>query len=158
MENTLHVGIAQIKIGENGKNLHTLGIGSCIVLYLYDESVNSAGCAHIMLPDSAVVNKENINVKKFADTAIPHLLETLQLRGFSTNNLVAKFTGGAQMFGNENQNIGKQNTEAVVRILKDMNIPVIASDFGGDQGRSAFFDTTTKELKIVKVDCEDLVI
>ena len=57
----------------------------------------------------------------------------------------AKIAGGAQMFTFANtmeiMRIGDRNTDAVVSILKDLNIPLLARDTGGNYGR-------TVELKL----------
>ncbi|MFC1745862.1 chemotaxis protein CheD [Candidatus Riflebacteria bacterium] len=158
MENSTHVGIGQAKIALNSTNLHTLGIGSCIVVYLFEMQEKYVGCTHIMLPTSKVVSKEVINKNKFADTAIPHLIKAMVLKTMSIGKLQCKFTGGASMFSGDTENIGEQNVRAVKTVLNELDIQVIGYDVGGNKGRSAFFNTFSKELKIVKSDEEVIII
>ena len=61
----------------------TLGLGSCIGICIYDRfSVANGlgGLAHIMLPDSSQF-KNGVKAEKFADLAIPKMVEELQTAG-----------------------------------------------------------------------------
>lgn len=63
--------------------------------------------------------------------------------GAGTRGLRAKIAGGASMFSfssNPNMAIGERNIEAVVKILQDLNIPIIGQDTGGNTGRTMVVD------------------
>jgi chemotaxis protein CheD len=99
-----------------------------------------------MLPDSKAFSNIN-NPMKYADTAIPLLVQKLITSGANKNNLKAKIAGGASMFSFADKSpmmdIGKRNAEAVKSILKELNIPIIAEDIGGNKGRTMIVDPTT---------------
>jgi chemotaxis protein CheD len=117
----------------------TIGLGSCIGIALYDAINKVAGLAHIMLPDSTQF-KSNTNPMKFADLAIPMLIDKMEKQGCNKRNLTAKIAGGASMFNFSDKSIisdiGKRNSEAVKKTLKDEAIRIIAEETGGNKGRT----------------------
>ena len=132
----------------------TIGLGSCIGIALYDRMLKVAGLSHIMLPDSTQF-KNVSNPMKFADSAVPILIEKMQKQGCKKQNIVAKIAGGASMFNFSDKSIisdiGKRNSEAVKKALKDIGIPIVAEDTGGDKGRTMILEASTGKvtLKIV---------
>lgn len=133
------VGMADVKVIKAPGILTTLGLGSCVGITLYDKRTKVAGLAHIMLPSSKEI-KNNSNKAKFADTGIELLLEKMTLNGANRVSLVAKIVGGAQMFSFNSKsnilNIGKRNTIATKEKLKELKIPIISEDTGGNYGRT----------------------
>nr|WP_232207762.1 chemotaxis protein CheD [Aminomonas paucivorans] len=132
--------------------LVTLGLGSCIGLVIFDPSTKVAAMAHIMLPDSRDA-KEVPKPGKFADTAVPLLLEHLKNLGAVKGQLKAKMAGGAQMFnipGKDNSllAVGSRNVEATTAMLAKHGVPLVASDVGGNKGRSVEFNTETWKLLV----------
>ncbi len=93
---------------------------------------------HIMLPDSA---GRKDRPGKYADTAIPLLLQELGALGCKNRNIVAKMAGGASMFEyfGANLNIGERNAEKVREFLLTEHIKLVAEDTGGKVGRSVTF-------------------
>lgn len=138
------VGISDYKASRSPHKLITLGLGSCVGIALYDSSNKVGGLSHIMLPNSTQF-KNNGNKGKFPDTAIPLLLEEMVCLGAQKKFIVAKIAGGASMFTSVDKqlssNIGERNVEQTLEILKKLGIKVLASDVGGNQGRTVIFDT-----------------
>lgn len=161
-EKLVTVGIADLKFVESPHTIRTSGLGSCVGIVIYDLSKQIAGLAHIMLPDSSLSKQANINTYKYADTAIAYLLRYLQARGVSRFQLKAKIAGGAQMFPNqltsEVMRIGPRNIESVEALLKKNNIPIVASDVGGNSGRTIVFNPQTGALTIRTVNKGETVI
>ena len=135
----IKVGIADLNIVLDPGAIMTIGLGSCIGIALYDKANKVAGLAHIMLPDSTQF-KNNTNPMKFADLAIPMLIEKMEKQGCNKRNLTAKIAGGASMFNFSDKSIisdiGKRNSEAVKKTLKDESIRIIAEEIGGNKGRT----------------------
>ncbi|MFB1049550.1 chemotaxis protein CheD [Paraliobacillus sp. JSM ZJ581] len=151
------VGIADLKTVTNpAHHLRTSGLGSCVGVVVYDLSMKIAGMAHIMLPDSTLSKKSEFNQLKYADTAIPILMNQLISLGARKYGLKAKIAGGAQMFSfsstNDMLKIGKRNEEAVKHALKQLGIPIIAEDVGGSSGRTIEFILSTGILNIRTVN------
>ena len=147
-----HVGMADLVAVRHPATLVTLGLGSCIGLVIFDPSTKVAAMAHIMLPDSRDA-KEVPKPGKFADTAVPLLLEHLKNLGAVKGQLKAKMAGGAQMFnipGKDNSllAVGSRNVEATTAMLAKHGVPLVASDVGGNKGRSVEFNTETWKLLV----------
>lgn len=120
-----------------GHVLAAIGLGSCIGLVLLDGQRARAGLAHIVLPSS--MGGSTGEVGKFADRAVPALLERMASIGASRQRLQALLIGGAQMFAvgsSSTLDIGKRNEEAVREALTSAGMDVHAADTGGNQGRT----------------------
>ncbi len=117
------------------------GLGSCVVVTLYDSKQKLGGLAHIMLPASISLNGYHPPYK-YADTAIATLIKELRSMRASPRNMVAKLVGGAKMFLSSDDfgpGIGGQNIISIKRILTRRRIPVIAENTGGNYGRNVEF-------------------
>lgn len=136
----IKVGIADMNIIKTPYSIRTSGLGSCVGVVIYDEKKEIAGLAHIMLPDSSLAKSGQINVAKFADTAIKELVQLLVQEGARMRFLKGKLAGGAQMFGGDLMRIGPRNVEAVRKELSDLHIRVVAEDVGGNFGRTIEFN------------------
>lgn len=151
MAAAIPVGMGEMKIARSPELLAVYGIGSCVIVSLYDPKSKTGGLAHVMLPDSSGLDREKINPVKFADTAIPALYEALVGAGSFKSGLVAKIVGGSEMFPpteDFENNIGRDNTAAVKKALKKQNLPLIAEDSGGRRGRSIEFDLENGLIKL----------
>jgi len=133
---TAMIGIGEYRVGSFP--MMTIGLGSCIGLTLYDDTLKVGAMVHIMLPDSA---GRKDRPGKYADTAIPLLLKELNALGCKNRSLVAKMAGGACMFEyfGTNLNIGERNAEKVRAVLKENNIKLAKEEVGGKVGRSVTF-------------------
>lgn len=145
------VGMADLKTCKAPNALTTLGLGSCVGICLWDTTSGIGGLAHIMLPDSSKI-KNNLNIYKFADSAIDELIRQMGIKGAPKSRLKAKIAGGAQMFAfqaqNEAMRVGILNVEAVREKLKKEGIPIVAEDTGGSHGRTIEFYPQTGKLVI----------
>lgn len=162
ISNVVKVGIADLNVIAEPNTIRTSGLGSCVGVVIYDELKKIAGLSHVLLPDSSLTKQTNYNEYKYADTAIPILIDKLVIKGARRYALKAKIAGGAQMFKlsteSDMMRIGSRNIEAVKLALKKQNVPIIASDVGGNVGRTIEFDPRTCMLKIRKVNQEEFYI
>ena len=139
MPELIKVGMADLKAGKAPDSIISYGLGSCVGIALYDPQTKVGGLAHIMLPDSTQARATD-NSAKFADTALPVLLDQVIALGGSRNRLTAKIAGGSQMFSfaqaTDVMRIGDRNVESVRSVLKAMSIRLVAEDVGGNYGRT----------------------
>lgn len=151
--NEVKVGIADLNLVLDPGVIMTIGLGSCIGIAIYDKSLKVAGLAHIMLPDSTQFKSAN-NPMKFADLAIPILIEKMEKQGCKKSGIVAKIAGGASMFNFSDKSIisdiGKRNGEAVKKSLNANGIPIIAEEIGGNKGRTMILNASDGKV-IVKI-------
>jgi chemotaxis protein CheD len=125
------------------------GLGACIGVCVYDYVAKIAGLAHIVLPQRqshslSSVNKVAMAPGKFADLAIPNLIDEMSRYGAETANLRAAVAGGAHIFSGgsipgsaiSRLEIGQRNVTAVMDGLARYGIPILAMDVGGCHGRT----------------------
>ncbi len=150
---TVHVKIADLAARKDQGVLVTFGLGSCVGIALYDQKAKIGGLAHILLNDSTKFVRPsvtNVNPAKFADTAIPHLLEMMVKMGAQKSSIVAKIAGGASLFNfkSESGNVGDKNIEAVRIKLKELGVSIVFEDVGGKHGRTMRLFVDTGEVTI----------
>lgn len=155
MSQLIKVGMADYKVGKNPDSLITYGLGSCIGIALYDAVAKVGGLSHIMLPDSQQARSSD-NPAKFADTALPLMVEDMIRLGAMRSRLKAKIAGGAQMFtfanATEIMRVGERNGEAVRATLKKMDIILVAADTGGNYGRTVELKLESGLFRIKTID------
>ncbi|WP_025027636.1 chemotaxis protein CheD [Caldalkalibacillus mannanilyticus] len=156
MSNIIKVGMADLNVALAPDRLRTSGLGSCVGLTLFDPTSKVAGLAHVMLPSSELSKQGELNEAKYADTAIPLLIQKMKELGANTRKLQSKMAGGAQMFvfqsTNDSMRIGPRNVEACKEMLQKFNIPLLAEDTGGNCGRTIEFITESGLLNIRTVN------
>lgn len=113
--------------------LMALGLGSCIGLAIVDRRAGVAGLAHIVLPESHPGGDPG----KFADTAVPALVERMRRDGAVVRRMEAVIAGGARMFEmSGGLDIGARNDQAVRAALTQARVALRATETGGNQGRT----------------------
>ena len=145
------VGISDLNVVKAPNILVTYALGSCVGICLYDRSTQVAGLSHIMLPSSAASRDKN-QPARYADTAIPLLIQRMAAAGANKSRLQAKIAGGAKMFAgvsdNSLSNIGQRNVLAVKATLRSYGIPILADDTGKDYGRTLYFSAEDGSMRI----------
>ncbi len=149
------VGIGEVKVGKSPLSFQAVALGSCVGVALYDSTFKVGGLAHIMLPTKGENIAQN-DLGKFADTAIPLLVQKLSEIGGGRARLVAKIAGGAKMFDfkrmNERQaDIGSRNVEAAKSVLTSLGIPIIAEEVGGTYGRTMILHLSSGDVEIISL-------
>jgi chemotaxis protein CheD len=99
-------------------------------------------------------------VGKFADTAIPAVIDEMIKKGASKTRMKAKIAGGAQMFAlpgtpTDFLSVGSRNVKETTSMLAKYGIPLVASDTGGNKGRTVEFSTATWMLGIKTLGKKD---
>lgn len=157
----IRVGIGDYKIAQSPNKLITIGLGSCIGIALIDNKKGIAALIHILLPDSTKF-KEITNSIKYADIAIPIVIDELIKLGCVKKDIFAKIAGGAAMFKftstSVGGDIGNQNAKKVKEVLGELGIRIKGEDTGGNKGRSMFVDPKDGKvsIRIVGDEIKDL--
>lgn len=154
----LVVGISDLKLAKPPDQLITYALGSCVGICLFDPSASVSGLSHIMLPKSSLSPSDR-NVFKFADTAIPDLVQKMERMGASRSRIKAKIAGGAQMFqtSSEQSNnamwqIGQRNVASVTETLRKLGIPIIAQDVLKNFGRTVSFNPANNVMTVKAIN------
>ena len=147
-DHTAMIGIGEYRVG--ALRMASIGLGSCIGLTLYSPEQKIGAMVHIMLPESS---GRTDRPGKYADTAIPLLLEELAARSVRKSTLVARMAGGATMFEafSASMNIGQRNIEKVRSLLQQQNLRLVSEDVGGKMGRSVYFTPQENGKVIVRL-------
>jgi len=142
------VGIADLVIVHNPAVLVTIGLGSCVGISLRDPVARVGALSHIVLP-TIKESKNKDNPLKFADSAIEVAIQKMLEKGCLRGRIESKIAGGASMFSfGDNMNIGEKNVAAVIKKLEELRIPILASDTGGNHGRTIEFHVETGVLVV----------
>lgn len=139
----LHDMDIEIKMGEFGTakdpdDLTAVGVGSCVVVSLYDPLRRIGGLAHTSHSD--------------ASELIDNLLVKMRALGASRETLEAKLAGGSNMFDSypDTLTVGGKNIHAAREKLEKERIRIFSSSVGGTHGSSIEFSTRTG-MMVVKV-------
>lgn len=148
----IKVRIGDLKLGSSPDILRTYSLGSCVAVVLYHRTKKIAAMSHVMLP-----HHDDPNIKplgKYANIAIPSMINELSRKGVRKQELVAYLIGGAEMFKvtNDSMKIGKRNSEECKRILNELNIPIVFDETGGNIGRTVDFSTQNGELTVLSLN------
>jgi chemotaxis protein CheD len=145
------VRVAELAAETGATRLITLGLGSCVAAALWDPLAKVGGLAHVLLP-SRTLARDQSNPAKFAETAVPLLIETMASLGASPQRLTARLIGGAAMFAGITSpgvtQMGERNIQAMRQALLTARVPVAGEDVGSDYGRSVYFDVTSGRLEV----------
>ncbi|WP_217915214.1 chemotaxis protein CheD [Miltoncostaea marina] len=134
-----NVGMGQMAASaQPGAVISALGLGSCVGVVLADPRAGVAGMAHVMLPAAPPGPIERPG--RYADTAVPALVEQVVGLGARRGRLDVVIAGGAQMFGDGSgpgvMRIGERNVEAVRAALALERLAPRAAEVGGAIGRT----------------------
>lgn len=131
--------------------LHLPNVGSGLVVVMYDRINKVAGAAHILLPDSnldantpgnhAASADKTPAPAKFANLAIPTLIQQFEAGGGQKTYTSVRLAGGAQLFnfgggGGNPLNIGSRNAIAARANFTRLGYPVEKADIGGNKART----------------------
>ncbi|PCI29870.1 hypothetical protein COB52_02105 [Candidatus Kaiserbacteria bacterium] len=159
----LIVYTGDIGVGSEPMEMESNGIGSCVVVILYDKVKRNGGMAHIMLPKKLGEHEEDIIIKKtkqdssylmarYAPSGIDSLLSELSELGSEKTDLVAALVGGANMFAelaSGRASVGSRNVDSIESELEKHGIEIIKREVGGKVGRSVNFNLDEGKIEIV---------
>lgn len=144
----VRVDMADMKVACKHVELFT-SVGSCVAICLHDPVLKCGGLAHVMLPHAS--NPHGPLPSKYADTAIPALLQAMKELTGKDGCFLAKIAGGANMFHNLNPDridIGTKNVNAVKATLLCHDVRLAGEDVGGFQGRRVHFNVFSGETNV----------
>jgi chemotaxis protein CheD len=153
---TVRVGVADWRVADDDTLLVTSGLGSCVAVAVHDVDEGVGGLLHAMLPEA---DGPVENPAKYVDSGLDEMLSAMVRLGASPANLTAKLAGGSAMLDlSIGDGVGARNVAAAERALADADVELLASETGGDNGRSVSFSPTSGDVTIDRVDAEVLVI
>lgn len=148
---SISVGLGEMKVLKNtDSTLACLGLGSCVGVAAWDPVARVAGMAHVVLPSSQ--GRRPDSGAKYADRAIPKLIQEVGAQGALKSRLVIKIAGGAQMaLSSANDpifKIGEQNVTAVLEAIDRESLRVEVKETGGNRGRTLRLNAASGETQV----------
>jgi len=106
--------------------------------------------AALLEPGVAADDDPSEDEAKYVDTAVRGLLQAMVDAGADRSRIEARVAGGSAMFEFDSGagGIGERNVAAAEEALTARGIPIVASDVGGDHGRSLTLDASTGALSV----------
>ncbi len=145
MQKDVTVGMGQVASSKAPGRLKSV-LGSCVGVAIFHPRCPVGVLAHVVLPEAS---GRTGSPGKFADTAIPHMLQMLDNLGVPRTGRIAKIAGGAQMFAASGpMQVGDNSVDAGDRALSAAGIRITAKNVGGTSGRRLTFDCSNGELQI----------
>jgi len=145
------VRVSELVVADAPARLAAVALGSCVAIVLHDPTARIGGMAHVLLPSQAL-SRDRVHPGRFAQTAVPTLVERMIARGARAPAISARLVGGASMFTNLTPpgtiQMGDRNVVAAREALHRHGIRLIAEAVGGDFGRTAELDVETGRLSI----------
>lgn len=154
------VSIAEARIDRAPMVLKAYGLGSCVAVALYDPATRLGGMGHMLLPnrpDNSPLGSES----KYVDAGIYQIVDELVRAGANRKTLVAKISGGANMFETSYQtlinSVGARNAKSARQTLGVLGIPITGEEVGGNRGRTVEFDLATGRMLVYCAHTEEPV-
>ncbi len=148
----IDVGIGDFKSSrKEGDTLKTYGLGSCVAIVVYSQSLKIAGMIHIALPEASVNPAKAEQLPGyFADTGVPRLVEWIdRVSSGVRKSFSYRLYGGASILDENNRfDIGRRNALAVKRLLWRYGCGVVKEDLGGTVSRTVSIDVATGEVQV----------
>lgn len=166
MQKTEMVELGEIKVSVDKTTVYvTPSIGTGIVVALYDLQNRIGGVAYVILPESklSATPGESMLAAKYADLAIPNLMEAFKEAGGEKRTSIVKMVGGAQLFnfgggGGNLLNIGARNATAIRAALSKQGLSIEKADTGGNKGKSLRFILATGQIYACQIGGEEYLL
>ena len=140
-------------------------IAASLVVVLYDVMNKVGGVAHVILPESTInaQSSDQEGEAKYADLAIPKLVNDFTEQGGDLSSAIVRIVGGAQLFnfggGSGNVlNIGARNAVAVKTALSRHGLAVDKEEIGGNKTRSLVFNLMDGKVTVKAIGGQEIVL
>jgi chemotaxis protein CheD len=148
------VGMGELAVSKQPSTVLTcLGVGSCVAVCAFDPVSGVGGMAHVVLPCGEKTTATAPS--KYANIAIPALLEEITKLGGDKSRLVIKVVGGARISTapgfDGTFKIGDKNVEQVLAALEKEKLTIAAMDTGGEKGRTVRMYLATGKVIVQSV-------
>lgn len=144
-------------------NIPNLGTG--VALTIYDTINRVGGIAHIVMPESSLSSNPSVNELpgKYANLAIPNLVDQFTEAGGQKRGAIVRMIGGAQLFnfgggGGNIMNIGTRNATAIRASMSKLGFAIEKADTGGNKSKSVSFIVATGQLHVSIIGGKDYLL
>jgi chemotaxis protein CheD len=150
------VNTGEVKVATEGTILRSVAIGSCVVVVAYNFKNKLGAMAHIMLP--GIAPQHSLEKTKYAFDGIEQLLNQMFETGAGTDEIEVCLVGACNVLQQKDDTICDANIESVTGILKEKNIPIMASALGGTKRKSVSLDVEDGSIFYAEGDEKEKVL
>jgi chemotaxis protein CheD len=146
-EEMVVVGLGEMQVSDDPKMvLACLGLGSCIGVSAYDPVARVGAMVHVVLPHGNNVDCGK-SPTKYANTALPAMVNAMVRKGALKSRIVLKIAGGAKIIhtipAGSILDVGDRNITAVKNAVAENKLSIKAEDIRGTLGRSMWLSIDT---------------
>jgi chemotaxis protein CheD len=157
----IQVRVSDLIVADAPATLVAIGLGSCVAVAMYDPGARIGGLAHVLLPSAGAARLAD-RPGRYAQSAVPALIERMIARGARVPAIGARLVGGAAMFSSLTPpgtiQMGDRNLVAVREALHRHGIRLLAEAVGADYGRTAEFDLETGRITVKSYQRESVTL
>jgi chemotaxis protein CheD len=147
------VGPGALEVARSPRLLRACGVGSSVVVSLWDPARAIGGLAHLPLPER---DRRDAAPERYVDSGLDLLVARLDALGCSRERLEARAVGGAALLvtrdGVEQAARARRNVGVLRATLERIGLPVLEEHLGGNRARSVEFDTGAGSLRVESLD------
>lgn len=147
-------GLAECIISDRPDDtLRTYALSTCVGVTVYCPERKIMAVAHIVLPDSTGFEDErNINVMRYADTAIPAIFSKLGYKYGCTDRakMIVRLFGGISSDSEDIFCIGSKNLEAVKKELGKLQLQYDDRETGGNIIRTLIAKVDNGDIEVIR--------
>ena len=146
-EEMVVVGLGEMQVSNDPNMvLACLGLGSCIGISAYDPVARVGAMVHVVLPHGNNIDCGK-SPTKYANTALPVMVNAMERKGAIKSRIVLKIAGGAKIIHTIAMgsilDIGDRNITAVKKAVAENKLSIKAEDIRGTLGRSMWLNVDT---------------
>lgn len=116
-------------------------LGSCVAVCIRNMKNGSAAMNHYL--HDIVYNNDTVNIGRYGESSIRHIIESLYRLDAQSNHYQAKIYGGGAVVSHLGigMGIGDKNIKIAENILSEYGIPIVERKVGGKKGMKIYFNT-----------------
>ncbi|MEC9282942.1 MAG: chemotaxis protein CheD [Bdellovibrionota bacterium] len=138
--------------GNLDDDLYTSGIGSCVVMVVWEPLEKIGSLSHMSLPLTALI-PENGKMGKNPTKTIPYIIQAMMSRGAKKELMQVSLFGGGDLFNStESMNIGAKLILEAKKCLTCLGIDLKNEDTGGSVGRAVSLKVSNGQITVDRLD------
>ena len=143
----------ELCIGFETDTLITSGVGSCVVLCMWDPTLKIGAMAHMFQSSREVIDSTQLNSDGASpDTAIPYLLQRMIGLRVKQNDIQTRLIGAGNMFATvedgSSGDVGKGILSSTMLALTRAGLTLRSQSVGGSLGRSVRFSVNSGLIQV----------
>jgi len=163
MKSSKHLKTGELGIGFESDTFTTNGIGSCVVLCMWDPILKIGAMAHMFQPSREMIDSARAQSEGASpDTAIPFLLCLMLRLGVDQDNILVRLVGAGNMFDGVKDgsalDVGKGILTSTLIELCNSGLTLKSQSVGGRLGRRVEFTISSGLIQVGLTNGENVIL